>query len=184
MHIGRRNLKSPPSPRCNFCSQCQRDHLSAEDPKLPAYFAGFSQRASGKPGHGAGAGAEAAAAAAADAAEAPAPGLLHVPRRRMPYSAYLLLQYLLLVLANTPQMISWTAMLLLLTLAYRRVGTAWLLLLWPPIYGVDPLVNATLAVVYTWLLLPRGLQPGARSGALWITAQLSRQLAGPGCHGA
>ncbi|GAB4817358.1 hypothetical protein N2152v2_004404 [Parachlorella kessleri] len=193
------------------CELCGKDHLSAEDLPLPAFFSSaISLQAYGSFGNmsrdgsarlqppspfassgsapisgpfsAAAAAAPPAAPAAAALATLPSMGssgsgltgvsrTLSVPRRRLPYAAYLVLQYLLLVLANTPQMVSWLAMLLLLTLAYRAVGTGWLVLLWLPIYGVDPVVNAGLAILYTWLLLPRGLHPGVHPVYGWLHAR-------------
>ena len=69
-------------------------------------------------------------------------------------------QYLLVALAQAPPVLAWVAQIVLLTLGYRAAGTAWLLLLWLPICGVAPLVEAACAVALTWLLLPCRLPPG------------------------
>ena len=87
------------------------------------------------------------------------------PQRRLPYAVYLVLQYLLLVAAATPEVVAWIGQLLLLTTAYHYgVATGWLTLLWVPVCGVGALVVAALTVLLTWLLLPRGLRPGG----FWI----------------
>lgn len=78
------------------------------------------------------------------------------------------LQYLLLVVAITPTFLGWMAVLILLALAYRAVGSAWLVLLWVPIFCVLYLVLAVLAIAVTWLLLPKGLKPGTHhDGPHW-----------------
>lgn len=75
------------------------------------------------------------------------------------------LQYLLLVVAITPTFLGWMAVLILLALAYRAVGSAWLVLLWVPLFCVLYLVLAVLAIAVTWLLLPKGLKPGVLHAA-------------------
>lgn len=77
------------------------------------------------------------------------------------------LQYLFLVLAQTPYLVVAVGQLMLLTLAYgggslssTGLGTGWLVLLWIPIYCAGRLVLAALAVAITWVLLPWGLRPG------------------------
>ncbi len=83
------------------------------------------------------------------------------PQRRLPYAVYLVLQYLLLVLAATPGVVAWIGQLLLLTTAYHyNVATGWLALLWVPACCVGQLAEVVLTVLLTWLLLPRGLRPG------------------------
>ena len=76
------------------------------------------------------------------------------------------MQYLLLVASQTPAVVAWLAILLLLTAAYRAVGTGWLVLLWVPIYWAGLALLVPLVVLLTRALLPKGLRAGVcRRGA-------------------
>lgn len=117
--------------------------LAAEDPRLPRRFGMRS--------------APTLAGLASNSAMAPA---LRLRRTRIPYAAYLALQYLLLVLVQSAMVVGSVATLVLLALAWRAMGSWWLILLWTPIAAVELFVSAFLSVVLTWVLLPCGLEPG------------------------
>lgn len=92
---------------------------------------------------------------------------LHVPPPRLPYGAYLVLQYLLLVLAQLPAAVAWVCTVLLLAVCWEATSSYWLLLLWAPIAAAQCLVAAAGTVVLTWVLLPWGLQPGEHA-TVWL----------------
>lgn len=137
--------------------------LAAEDPRLPRRF-GMRP-------------APTLAGLATSSAMAP---VLRLRRTRIPYGAYLALQYLLLVLVQSAMLVGWAVMLVLLALTWRGMGSWWPILLWTPIAAVEIFVSAFLSTVLTWALLPRGIKPGewaCRAGRSRQQAALTRRNA-------
>jgi acetyltransferase-like isoleucine patch superfamily enzyme len=89
---------------------------------------------------------------------------------RLPYWAYLILQWIMLALLSTVQPILWGALLAMLFSTKRIVGWGGVVGLWPVMRILSLVINAILLFVLKWILVGR-LKPGVYPLHGWMYAR-------------